>query len=421
MSAPGIPLAPPRQAPTEDDLGGTDAQECHARESVAPWLLRVAPWAPAPLAALAWLMGWPRPYILGAPGTGAGGAIPPRLLFGPGLVGAAVGTWPRPGTPAVALGFVAHQVLVAWAMWFNPLTCLYSFVGSMDAPRYFRGRGVVLLLLSSAALTSVGQVGGFAGVVGLPALYACVLAINVAIPLVLWHLEKERRRQAAARDRAVTNLVRAHRDNAVLQSRLVEQARAAGVSEERARLSREIHDTVAQGLVAVIRQLEALGDLDEAARHRVALAEGAARECLVDARRAVAALAPVRLHEADLVEALSDLGRGWSRQNRIPIEFDADAAPDPIPHPDVLLRVAQEALSNVARHADAGSVSMTLSGSAARVELTVRDDGVGFDPGGVRHGWGLDGMAERLAQVGGSIRVASAPGAGTTVTAQVSP
>src|SRR5690606_26356553 len=180
--------------------------------------------------------------------------------------------------------------------------------------------------------------------------------------------------------RATPGDARAPAGAPALQEELLRRAREAGAGEERTRLAREIHDTVAQGLVGVIRQLEAVpvAGLDEAARLRIATAEDAARECLVDARRAVEALAPQQLAAGgDLVDVLGELVGRWARTHRVVATFDADHAPRPCPHGHALIRVTQEALANIARHARARTVEITLTGDPGTVTLRIADDGRG--------------------------------------------
>ncbi|WP_114559726.1 sensor histidine kinase [Desertihabitans aurantiacus] len=326
----------------------------------------------------------------------------------------------RPGSPALVVGFVVHTVVLAVGLWWNPFLCIYAFVGYYEAERLFRGRQVPVVVVVTAVLAAFGQTGGFRGVLGVPVLFAVLALVNLAAALALMHFSQERERQLHARERAAAALAAAYEENVSLQARLVEQARATGVSEERARLSREIHDTVAQGLVAVIRQLEALpGPLDADVRHRVEQAERSARECLLEARRAVQALAPQQLGEGGLAEALGAVVPQWARTHGIVTELDADEAPEESAHPAVLLRVAQEGLSNVARHARAGRVRLRWWATPTEELLQIADDGVGFDPQRVGAGHGLTGMRERLTAVGGRLDVSSAEDAGCTITARV--
>lgn len=219
-------------------------------------------------------------------------------------------------------------------------------------------------------------------------------------------------------------------ENAALHAQLVAQAREAGVVEERQRLAGEIHDTLAQGLTGIISQLEAAehsrqrpGDWS---RH-LDQARALARSSLNEARRSVRALRPQQLEGSTLPEALTALAHTWEQQSMVaadvlvaggPMRIDADVEA-------ALFRVTQEALSNVAKHAGAGKVRVTLTYLDDTVLLDVVDDGVGIgEAARVRgsenhHGYGIIGMHERLGRVGGTLTVESAPGAGTTINAAV--
>jgi signal transduction histidine kinase len=186
-----------------------------------------------------------------------------------------------------------------------------------------------------------------------------------------------------------------------------------GQVEERRRLAHELHDTLAQGLAGVVLQLEAAEQYlaeGDAAR-LVARARETAGACLVDTRRAVAALRPAPLDDATLVDALRGLATDASFAVRGKVRHC---------HPSVevvALRVVQEALANTRKHAAAGSVSVLVEYRAEALYLVVRDDGHGFDPAAASAGVGLPTMRERVAAVGGTLSVTSAPGDGTTVRA----
>ncbi|NUR73723.1 MAG: sensor histidine kinase [Hamadaea sp.] len=201
-------------------------------------------------------------------------------------------------------------------------------------------------------------------------------------------------------------------------------SRLAGVAEERSRLSGEIHDTLAQGFTSIITLLQAAGtelERDPArARGHVDLAVRTARENLAESRALVAALAPAALHSASLDQAIRRQTERLAEETGVAVAYAMSGDPAPLPTATevVLLRAAQEALTNVRRHAEAAHVSVELAYTADRVTLTVRDDGRGFDPG--RHsGFGLDGMRARAAQVDGLLTVDSAPGRGCTTTLEV--
>jgi signal transduction histidine kinase len=221
-------------------------------------------------------------------------------------------------------------------------------------------------------------------------------------------------------------------ENAGLHAQLLTQAREAGVLDERQRMAREMHDTLAQGLTGIITQLEAAqraAGRPEQWRRHLEQAQGLARESLTEARRSVQALRPEPLEEASLPEALGAMASRWSGTADVDLSFATTGEPRPLlaEVEMTLFRVAQEALANVARHAGASKVGLTLSYTDQAVLLDVRDDGVGFAPGrpggngraGDGQGFGLDGMRQRLRRVAGSLAVESAPGEGTAVSASV--
>jgi signal transduction histidine kinase len=206
-------------------------------------------------------------------------------------------------------------------------------------------------------------------------------------------------------------------------SRQSAQNRTVGVLEERARLAREIHDTIAQGLSGIITQLEAAEQAIEdtpdlpAVRRRIALAKELARDNLREARRSVDALRPGPLQDASLEAALAEVAARWSRAHGTTAGVAVEGTPRPLP-PEVtatVLRTAQEGLANAAKHARAGRVAITLTYMDDEVTLDVYDDGTGFDPEAGTRGYGLAAMRERADGVGGTLTVESAPGEGTAL------
>jgi signal transduction histidine kinase len=200
---------------------------------------------------------------------------------------------------------------------------------------------------------------------------------------------------------------------------------AAGVAAERTRLAGEIHDTLAQGFTSIVTLLQAaeadVGRDDARVGRRLDLAVRTARENLAEARALVAALGPLALESGPLDEAVRRLVERTGDELGIPATFDAQGAPGPVPTAVevVLLRAAQEALSNVRKHAAAGTLTARLSYRDCSVGLLVRDDGKGFEPGARLTGFGLPGMRKRVEEVGGSLTVHSAPGAGTGICVEV--
>ncbi len=234
--------------------------------------------------------------------------------------------------------------------------------------------------------------------------------------------------QSEQRRLAVTRLEAALEENAGLHAQLLTQAREAGVLDERGRMAREIHDTIAQGLTGIVTQLEAAEqarDRPEDWQRHVRNAIGLARESLTEARRSVEALRPEPLEAARLPDALAEVARQWSERTGIPVEVVTTGDVQPL-HPEVevtLLRTAQEALANIAKHANATRAGLTLSYMGDVVTLDVRDDGVGFTVpagGDVRgSGFGLSAMRQRVNRVAGTLAIESEPGAGTAVSARV--
>jgi signal transduction histidine kinase len=244
-----------------------------------------------------------------------------------------------------------------------------------------------------------------------------------------------------------------------LQAQLLIQAREAGAGDERQRMAREIHDTLAQGLTGIITQLEAAqqtgGDAER--ERRIGNAKRLARDSLAEARRSVQALRPQALENSRLPEALADEVARWSATSGVPGEVETTGDARAL-HPEVevtLLRVAQEALANVAKHARASRAGVTLSYMEDVVSLDVCDDGAGFalpaSPNGsstngnstngnstngnsangnsangnsangsrANGGFGLIAMRQRVSRLAGQLEIESEPGAGTAVSASL--
>jgi signal transduction histidine kinase len=209
------------------------------------------------------------------------------------------------------------------------------------------------------------------------------------------------------------------------QAEVTRLSREAGTAAERDRLAREIHDTLAQGFTSIVTLTQAIeSELDtdpDAVRRHLALAGRTARENLAEARAMVAALAPSELASGSLQEALRRQASRLADETALLVEFDVDS---PLPSLKtaaevVLLRGAQEALTNVRKHAEATTVLIRLSAVDSGVRLLVRDDGAGFSPAEPTDGFGLRGMRSRVEQVGGRLSVRSDRGDGTELELEV--
>ena len=211
-----------------------------------------------------------------------------------------------------------------------------------------------------------------------------------------------------------------------LESTRAELANAqhkAGRLAERQRLAADIHDTLAQGFASIVMLVQAAqADLDgsqpqQAARH-LDLAARTARENLAEARALVAGLAPAQLDGGTLPDALRRLCEvPGVDPAAVDTTFVMEGPSRPLPMATevVLLRVCQEGLSNIRKHARAQSAIVRLGYDPDAVRLEVSDDGTGFNPASVSGGFGLGGMRARVAEAGGTLTVDSEPGAGTRV------
>ncbi len=336
----------------------------------------------------------------------------------------------------MAVYYVGLLLLSAVLVLISPWYGFFSWAGylhSLLLPGNWRFVGAA----ASGVLAATAQGGGVPSSLPHWLLWGVLALFNVgAAGGIIWFATLAER-QHVNRKRLVEELAEANRrlaetmrENEGLHAQLLNQAREAGVTDERQRMAREIHDTLAQGLTGIITQLEAAGQArDRRAdwQRHVDTAVTLARESLTEARRSVRAVRPEALESARLPDALTDLTRRWSTINEVRVDVRVTGDAHPL-HPEVevtLLRAAQEALANVARHAKASRVGLTLSYMGDVVTLDVRDDGIGFPvddwPAARRAdgGYGLTVMRQRVARVGGELAVESEPGGGTAVSASV--
>ena len=207
-----------------------------------------------------------------------------------------------------------------------------------------------------------------------------------------------------------------------IERKRVAEAREAAVIGERNRVARDIHDTLAQGFTGIIMQLEAArgatkrGDLVEAT-NRVERASKLARASLGEARRTVWALRPPSLRNGKLFSAINDLLNRMTEGTDLNACFQGqgDEGSIPIDCEEALLRITQESLTNTIRHAKAKNFITTLTIGTKEIFLSLLDDGSGFDLQAEHEGFGLLGMKERVAQMGGQFIARSIPSRGTEI------
>jgi two-component system NarL family sensor kinase len=209
---------------------------------------------------------------------------------------------------------------------------------------------------------------------------------------------------------------------AVERARLFGKSARLGALEERNRLAREIHDTLAQGLTAVALQLESAdamletGTGPERVRQTVQQALSLTRANLEEARRSVLDLRAAPLEGRSLEAALAILAKKQASEAGFKVRFEAVGGNRPLlVRTEVgLYRIAQEALSNIVQHAQAAHVFLRLSITTTEVTMIIEDDGQGFDPAEIaKNRYGLIGMNERVSLLGGQLHIESGPGAGT--------
>jgi len=194
--------------------------------------------------------------------------------------------------------------------------------------------------------------------------------------------------------------------------------------QERRRLARELHDETGQALTSILLGLRTIEEAEGAEEMKAAVGDvrELVRSTLQDVRELAVELRPKALDDFGLVAALERLTLNFQEQTGISLAFHSTLGSDRLP-PEVetaLYRIVQESLTNIVKHARAGSVSILVGRKDGAVSVVVEDDGIGFDPARTREeGLGLIGMRERVALLGGRLTIESRPGAGTTFVAEV--
>lgn len=321
--------------------------------------------------------------------------------------------------PLLAMGYLA----IGWILWFG-LTLFYSpylflLFGLYPQVFFFQRmpwKIIDMLILTGLSLWQQAMLLG--GINGNLLITLVAAACGIIMALFIEAIV----RQSRERHRLLRELEGTRQELALAE-------RQAGVNEERQRLAREIHDTLVQGFTSIVIHLEAAegalpSDRDMLQRH-LDQARRTARENLIEARRLMWALQPEVFDHASLPEVLTSLARDWSEENDVASSATITGHPRSL-RPEIevaLLRAAHEALANVAKHAHASQVTVTLSYMEDVVLLDVQDNGKGFDaaqpPASPSRqpasGFGLKALRARAEQLGGSLSIESTSGEGTTI------
>jgi len=319
---------------------------------------------------------------------------------------------PRQHWDAIAAGGTIALVLAGFAA--HPAVSLMLFIvypllfGNLADLRY--SVPAVTALTAGVAVVNAAHAGWSLGG-SLIALGVGALSLAFSVAFGVW----------------ITRIIEQSRDRAGLieqleatREELAEAQHEAGAAAERQRLALEIHDTLAQGFTSLVMLVQAaeaeVGRHDEQVHRYLTLAERTARENLDEARSLVAQLAPTPLQSASLADAVARLTERFDDETAVGASFELTGTPRPLASSAdvVLLRVVQEALNNVRRHAAASKLTVKLAYLDDEVTVEVIDDGCGFSPAQA-DGFGLRGMRERVGQAGGEVTVRSAPGGGTSV------
>jgi signal transduction histidine kinase len=258
-------------------------------------------------------------------------------------------------------------------------------------------------------------------------LYVPLIVRGRAIGVIVAHDRTGDDPRFSADDQRLTETFASRAAVAVDQSRLVAGdalRRVIAAQElERRRLARELHDQTGQELISVLLGLKAVEDAADPKERAEALKSVREQvvETLHDVRRLAVELRPKALDDFGLVPALERLAQTFVHQTSLKLDIEAHLGQERLPSEveTALYRMVQEALTNIATHARARSVSILLRRAKGATIAVIEDDGRGFDSSAVRDGTGLNGMRERLALIGGRLKIESQLGGGTTLVAVV--
>jgi signal transduction histidine kinase len=221
--------------------------------------------------------------------------------------------------------------------------------------------------------------------------------------------------QSTERQRLIEDLTQS-------RTNLMRIEREAGRLNERQRLARDIHDTLAQHFTSIIMHLSATKHGNpESTQTQVQQAEDAAREGLTEIRRIVWDMQPEQIEKASLVESVEELAARWSVENNVLVKMTMTGTPRSLisSAETALLRISQEAMHNINKHAQAKNVNITFSFMDDIFVMDIADDGLGFDPSKTSDGFGLKTMQDRAEELSGTLTIESEQGTGTAIAVSI--
>jgi len=222
-------------------------------------------------------------------------------------------------------------------------------------------------------------------------------------------------KQSTDRQRLIDELTRS-------QANLMRVEREAGRLNERQRLARDIHDTLAQHFTSIIMHLAAAKHSNiGTVQTQVQQAEEAAREGLDEIRRIVWDMRPEQIEKASLIEAVEELAARWSAENSVQVKMKVTGTPRSLASSaeTALLRISQEAMHNINKHAQAKKVNITFSYMEDLFVMDIADDGLGFEPSKIRNGFGMKTMRDRAEELSGTLSIESEQGIGTAIAVSI--
>lgn len=349
---------------------------------------------------------------------------PWRLALALTGIGMLIASWALWGDRRVMAGETSVAVILGVALAAGTATAGFASLAILQAIAYpmawvFSSRLRDALLANLAVALAVGV--GFAVSIGTEPddlrqiVFTQSLALGFSLAMGFWISRMTE--LGEERGRLLVELQGAQEQIAALN-------REAGAVAERERLARELHDTIAQDLTVLVMLAQRARREAAAPDGTLAMIEEGARAALGETRALVAAGAALDTDGLGLDGALQRLAERFERETGVAVSLAIDEGVTLSRDAEVVvLRCAQEALSNARKHARARRVVLDVGiaegGPERRIRLTVSDDGIGFDPDSAPAGFGLSGMNERLALVGGTLRATSAPGAGTVIVAEL--